>query len=97
MVKLRTISVRPAEHLWGDDKTIKYGKILAISTDNSENQSIIYNYLCSYVAITITIEYENDLNDFPHTHAWNDTDIYFDKQLEYWSVEMACLKKLKWS
>ena len=47
----KVLGVGAAERSWGDVKTIKSGKISAISSDVSEKQSIVYTSACIKSAI----------------------------------------------
>ena len=71
----------------GDVKTIKYGKISAISSDVSEKQSIVYTPACIESARIERYHYEKQLNEMFSSHTWNEDDDAFDNQLEKWGVE----------
>ena len=45
-VTSKVLGIGAAERCWGDVKTIKSGKIYAISSDVSEKQSIVYTSDC---------------------------------------------------
>ena len=45
-VTSKFIGISAAESSWDDVKTIESGEISAISSDESEKQSIVYTYSC---------------------------------------------------
>ena len=68
-------------------KQKKTGKISALGSDISQNQSIVYTYTCieeSRIGRTIP---HTDSKDGSHSHSWNDEDHAFDYQLYQWGVQ----------
>ena len=80
-VTSKIIGIGSAERSWGDIKTIKPGNISALSSEISENQSIVYTSACIEEARTgRTLSHINNYNG-SHSHTWNDWDQAFDDQL----------------
>ena len=86
-VTSKVLGIGAAERSWGDVKTIKYGKISAISSDVSDKQIIVYTSVC--IESDRIVQYHSDkkLNDKFSSHTWNEEDDAFDHQLEKWGVE----------
>ena len=75
-----------AECSWGNDKTIKPGKISDLGNYISEKHSIVYTSACIEEAIigrTLSNTYSKDGS---HSHSWNDEDHDFDYKLDQWGV-----------
>ena len=72
---------------WGDVKTIKSGKISALGSDISENQSIVYKSACIEEARIGRNLSHTDIKDSLHSHYWKYEYHAFDYQLYQWGVE----------
>ena len=57
-VTSKVLGIGAAESSWGDVKTIKSGKISAISSDVPEKQSIVYTSAC--IESAIIEQYQSD-------------------------------------
>ena len=86
-VTSKVLGIGAAERSWGDAKTIKSGKVYAISGDVSQKQSIIYASACIELDRIEQYHYDKQLNDNCSSHTWNEEDDAFDNQLEKWGVE----------
>ena len=77
----KVIGFSKSERYWDDLKTIKPGKISAISISVSEKQSIVYT---STSIESARIEYyhsDKNVNDPCLSHTWNEDDDDFYQQL----------------
>ena len=86
-VTSKVLGIGASERSWGDAKTIKSGKISAISSDVSEKQSIFYTSACIESARIEQYHSDKQLNDIFSSRTWNDEDNAFDHQLDKWCVE----------
>ena len=68
-------------------KTIKSGKIFAISSDVSEKQSIVYTSACIETARIEQYQADKEIYDNISRHTWNKEDYAFDHQLDEWGVD----------
>ena len=90
-VKSKVLGIGVAQHSWGDVKRIKSGNRSDISSDVSENQSIVYTSACIESAIIEQYNLDKNLNDRFSSHTWNEEDDVFYQQLEKWVVEIFIL------
>ena len=65
----KVLGIGAAEPYWGDVKTIKYGKISAISSDVSEKHSIVYTYGCIESAKIEQYHSDKQINDNCSSHT----------------------------
>ena len=71
----------------GRRKTIKSGKRSSISSDVSEEQSIVYKSACIESARIEQYQSDKKLYENCSSHTWNEEDDTFDHQLDKRSVE----------
>ena len=86
-VTSKVLGIGAAERSWGDVKTIKSGKISAVSSDVSQKQSIVYKSDCIESSRIEQYHSEKQLNDNCSSHTWNEEDDAFDHQLNKWGVD----------
>ena len=86
-VTSKVLGIGSAERSWGDVKTIKSGKISAISSDVSEKQSIVYTSACIESSRIEQYQYDKQLYDNISSHTWNEEDYAFDHQLDKWGLD----------
>ena len=86
-VTSKVLGVGAEERSCGDVKTIKHGKISAISSDVSEKQSFVYTYACIESARIEQYQSDKQLYENFSSHTWNEEDDAFDCQLDKWGVE----------
>ena len=86
-VTLMVLGIGAEERSWGDVKTIKSGKIYAISSDVSEKQSIVYTSACIESARIEQYQSDKQLYENSSIHTWNEEDDAFDHQLDKWGVD----------
>ena len=86
-VTSKVLVIGAAERSWGDVKTIKPGKISAISSDVSEKQSIVYTSASIESARIVKYQADKQLYDNISSHTWNEEDDAFDHQLDKWCVD----------
>ena len=67
---------------------MKSGKISDISSDVSEERSIVYTSACIESARVEQYNPVKQLNDSFSRNTWNEQDDASDQQLEKWSVEI---------
>ena len=86
-VTSEVLGIGASERSWGDLKTIKSGKISAISSDVSEKQIIVYTSACIESARIEQYNSDKQLNENFSSHTWNEEDDAFNHQLEKWGVK----------
>ena len=86
-VTSKVLGIVAVERSWGDVKTIKSGKISAISSDVSEKQSIFYTSTCIESARIEQYQSDKQLYDNISSHNWNEEDNKFDHQLDKCGVD----------
>ena len=90
-VTSKVVGIGTTDYSWGDVKTIKPGKISAISSYVSKKQSIVYTYACIESARIKHYNSDKNINDHYSSHNWNEDDDSF-----YWQLEKWGLGKLFW-
>ena len=83
----KILGIGSADRSWGDVKTIKPGKRSALGNDISENQSIMYTYVCIEEASIRRNLSRKDSKDGFHSNSWNNEDHAFDYQLDQQGVD----------
>ena len=78
----KILEIGAAESSWIDVKTIKSGKISAISIYVSEKQSIVYTSTCIESARIEKYHSYKQMYDNFSSRTWNEEDDDFDEQLK---------------